>query len=135
MTPVLLDTHLLLWAAEDSPALPDAVRTLLEDPAQTIYFSAASIWEVSIKRRQGRPDFAIEPAALHSGMIAAGYIELPIHGRHAERVRWLDPIHGDPFDRILVAQAMVDGIVLVTSDKTVAAYSPDIRLHPRGRSQ
>lgn len=132
MTPVLLDTHLLLWAAEESPALPDAVRILLEDRDQTIYFSAASIWEVAIKRRQGRSDFTVEPAALHTGLIAAGYIELPIHGRHAERVRWLDPIHGDPFDRILVAQAMVDRIVLVTCDTKVAAYSPDIRLHRRG---
>ncbi|MEN2749047.1 type II toxin-antitoxin system VapC family toxin [Sphingomonas sp. T9W2] len=133
MTPVLLDTHLLLWVAEESPSLPVAVKALVEDPAQTIYFSAASIWEVAIKCRQQRPDFLIEPADLHAGLIAAGYIELPIHGRHAERVRWLDPIHGDPFDRILVAQALVDGITLVTSDTKVAAYSPDIRLHQRRR--
>ena len=130
MTRLLLDTHLLLWAAEESPALPDAVRLLLEDPDQILLFSAASIWEVAIKCRLGKPDFTIEPAVLRRGLIDAGYGELPVDGSHAALVRHLPDIHKDPFDRILVAQAMQDDVTLVTADRTVAQYSPAIRFHP-----
>ncbi|MEP9402858.1 type II toxin-antitoxin system VapC family toxin [Sphingomonas sp. VNH70] len=131
MTPVLLDTHLLLWAAEGSAALPEPVRLLLDDPAQTILFSAVSIWEVAIKRRLEQATFTVEPDLLHTGLLQSGYTELRINSRHATGVRRLELIHKDPFDRLLVAQAMVDRLTLITSDEKVAQYSSDIRFHPR----
>jgi PIN domain nuclease of toxin-antitoxin system len=131
VTRLLFDTHLLLWAAEDSPFLPEEVRRLLDDSRHEVHFSAASIWEVAIKRRQGRDDFAVEPRELHWGLIDAGYREMPIDSHHAARVRDLPDRHKDPFDRILVAQSLVEGVTLVTSDAMVAGYAAGIRFFPK----
>jgi PIN domain nuclease of toxin-antitoxin system len=118
----LLDTHLLLWAAGQPQLLPDAVRILIDDQENELHFSAASLWEVAIKCGLGRSDFEVEPHALRRGLIDAGYGELAITSAHAVAVTALPPIHKDPFDRMLIAQATVEGITLLTSDQLVARY-------------
>jgi len=123
----LLDTHLLLWAAAEPKRLPKKARTLLEDAGNTLLFSAASLWEVAIKANLGRPDFDVEPAVLRRGLLDNGYVELPIVSEHAVATGTLPPIHRDPFDRLLVAQAQVEGITLLTADPVVLQYPGPIR--------
>lgn len=124
---LLLDTHLLLWSAVDSDRLGSTARQLIEDPQNTPVFSVASIWETAIKYGLGRDDFDVEPRLLRRGLIENGYEELAIASDHAIAVRQLPPIHRDPFDRLLVAQAMVEGMVLMTSDDRVASYPAPVR--------
>ena len=125
---LLLDTHVLLWAAGVSDRLPDDGRSLLEQPGTQPVFSAASIWEVAIKSGIGRADFRVEPHLLRRGLLENGYTELPVTGAHAVAVALLPVLHKDPFDRILVAQAQVEGITLVTADEAVARYPGPIRV-------
>jgi len=117
---LLLDTLLLLWAAGQPERLSVAARALLDDPANELLFSAASLWEIAIKRGLGRDDFRVEPRLLRRGLLDNGYIELPITSEHT--VTTLPPIHKDPFDRILVAQALAEGVTLLTTDALVAQY-------------
>lgn len=124
----LLDTHLLLWAAGTPEKLPVTARMLLEDPDSELVFSAASLWEIAIKRGLDRPDFQVDARVLRRGLLDNGYEELPVSSAHAVFLDSLPPIHKDPFDRILVAQASVEGITLLTSDALVARYSGPIRL-------
>jgi PIN domain nuclease of toxin-antitoxin system len=124
---VLLDTHLLLWAAGTPERLPIEALRLLEDPETEPVFSAASLWEIAIKRGLDRPDFVVEPRVLRRGLLDNGYAELPVTSEHAVTIGALPPLHRDPFDRILIAQAMVEGITLLTSDSQVAAYPGPIR--------
>jgi len=105
-----LDTHLLLWAAGEPRRLSKQARTLIDNPANEILFSAASLWEVAIKRGLGRDDFKVDPRLLRRGLLDNGYIELPIISDHVVAVDSLPLIHKDPFDRILVAQATVEGL-------------------------
>lgn len=119
---LLLDTHLLLWAVGMPDRLSRQARMLLEDPDNQPVFSVASLWEISIKRGLGRADFQVDPRLLRRGLTDNGYQELAITGEHALQVDSLPPIHKDPFDRILVAQAMAEGITLLTSDDIVARY-------------
>jgi PIN domain nuclease of toxin-antitoxin system len=124
---LLLDTHLLLWAAGRPDRLPGAARALLADPDNTLLFSAASLWEVTIKQGLGRDDFAVDPRLLRRGLLDNGYNELAITGGHAIAVDLLPPIHKDPFDRILIAQAMVEAVTLLTCDPVVARYPGPVR--------
>ncbi|MDL2403005.1 type II toxin-antitoxin system VapC family toxin [Rhizobium mayense] len=124
----LLDTHILLWATVASQRLPEKARDLIEDLDNTIAFSTASIWEVAIKAGLARPDFAVNARRLYENLLENGYEELPVLGQHAAAVADLPDIHKDPFDRILIAQAFVDGISLITADKTVASYGGLVRL-------
>lgn len=124
---LLLDTHLLLWAAGRPEQLSTTARALLDDPENELVFSPASLWEVSIKRGLGRDDFRVDPRLLHRGLLDNGYGELPITGEHAVAVDGLPPIHKDPFDRILIAQSMVEGIALLTTDPLVAQYPGPVR--------
>ena len=124
---LLLDTHLLLWAAGEPHRLSPVARTLLEDPANDLLFSAASLWEISIKHQLGRADFRADPRLLRRGLRDNGYGELPIASAHAVALDTLPPLHKDPFDRILIAQAMVEGILLLTADPVVARYPGPIR--------
>jgi PIN domain nuclease of toxin-antitoxin system len=119
---LLLDTHLLLWAAGDPDRLSKEARKLVEAATNDLIFSAASIWEVVIKRTLGRADFQADPRILRRGLLDNGYSELAVDSRHAVAVEALPPIHSDPFDRILVAQATHEGVTLVTSDRVVARY-------------
>lgn len=123
----LLDTHLLLWAAGEPERLPADARALLESPDHEPVFSAASLWEVAIKSGLGREDFKVDASVLRRGLIENGYLELAVAGDHAVAVAALPPLHRDPFDRLLVAQAQVEGITLLTSDPAVAAYPGPVR--------
>lgn len=119
---LLLDTHILLWAAARDDLFSAATRALLTDPANTLWFSVASIWEVAIKRALDRADFRTDPGVLRAGLLSAGYRELAVEGRHVVAVTALPPLHADPFDRVLLAQAMVEGMPLLTADARVLAY-------------
>lgn len=127
----LLDTHLLLWAAGLPDRLPPEVRELLNDPATEPAYSAASLWEVAIKSGLGRADFVVDPRLLRRGLLENGYSELSVTGAHAVAVDLLPEIHRDPFDRMLVAQAQVDGITLWTMDEVVGQYPGPIRVIDR----
>ena len=124
---LLLDTHLLLWTAAEPSKLPKKVRSLILDSDNDLFFSAASIWEIAIKSQLGRDDFDVDAHLLRRGLIDNGYLELSINVEHALAVVALPPLHKDPFDRMLVAQATVEGLVLLTSDVQVAAYPGPIR--------
>ena len=119
---LLIDTHLLLLAAAAPERLRAETRELIEASDTTRVFSAASIWEVAIKRGLGRDDFDVDPHVLRRGLLENGYEELPISGNHAAFVLSLPPIHKDPFDRMLAAQAQVEGITLLTGDKLLGSY-------------
>lgn len=124
---LLLDTHILLWAAGQDDRLSPAARRLLERPGNELVFSAASLWEVALKRQGGKSDFGAEPAVLRRMLLESGYVELPITGIHAAATSTLPPIHKDPFDRLLLAQAMTEGLTLVTADKVLSRYPGPIR--------
>lgn len=123
----LLDTHLLLWAAGRPERLSDAARQLLEADDNELVFSTASLWEVVIKRGLGREDFKVDPRLLRRGLLDNGYSELPIGSEHVVAIDTLPPLHKDPFDRVLIAQALVEGITLLTRDPVVARYPAPIR--------
>jgi PIN domain nuclease of toxin-antitoxin system len=124
---LLLDTHLLLWAAGQPDKLPHELQEVLEDPENEVVFSVASLWEIAIKSCLGRADFQVDARLLRRGLLENGYRELAIKGEHAVAIGGLPPIHKDPFDRILVAQAMVEGIMLLTADPQVARYPCPVR--------
>jgi PIN domain nuclease of toxin-antitoxin system len=124
---ILLDTHLLLWAAGDPQRLPKSARSLLKAHETTPMFSAASIWEIVIKASLGRADFQVDPQRLRQGLLTHGYEELPVTSEHALALRLLPALHRDPFDRILLAQAHSEGLTLLTADRDLAAYGPPCR--------
>ena len=125
---LLLDTHLLLWAAAFPERLPFHAQNLIEDSTNDPYFSVVAIWETAIKFSRGREDFEVDPANLRRKLLDNGIRELAIRSEHAVAVATLPHIHKDPFDRILIAQATVEGITLLTSDETIARYPGPIRL-------
>ncbi|MGA3402028.1 MAG: type II toxin-antitoxin system VapC family toxin [Acetobacteraceae bacterium] len=131
---LLLDTHLLLWAALQPARLSPVACSLLSDLSNDLLFSSASIWQVTIKHGHGRDDVRVDPRLLRRGLLDNGYGELPITGLHALAVGGLPALHNDPFDRILVAQAMVEGITLLTPDPLVGQYPAPVRLVPAARS-
>ena len=124
---LLVDTHLVLWAAGQPERLSKKARHLLEDAQSQLWFSTASLWEVAIKHALGREDFQVEPRRLRRALIDNGWHELAISSEHALATLDLPPLHKDPFDRMLLAQAHVEGIALVTSDEVVARYPGQIR--------
>lgn len=117
---LLLDTHMLLWAAID--ALPAEAEKILTDGDNTPYFSPASIWEVGIKKKLGRDDFKLDPEVLRRGLLDNQYLELPITSLHTLATCDLPMLHKDPFDRLLLAQAKCEGIPLLTSDRILKDY-------------
>jgi PIN domain nuclease of toxin-antitoxin system len=119
---LLLDTHVLLWAAGQPNRLPAAARKLLNDPQNEPLFSSASLWEIAIKSGLGRSDFQVDARLLRRGLLDNGYGELPITSEHAVAIDGLPHIHKDPFDRLLIAQSIVEGITLLTADPMVAQY-------------
>jgi len=119
---LLLDTHILLWAAGQPDKLGPSAYNMLTDQRNTLFFSSANIWEVVIKRHLGREDFSVDPYRLRKMLVVNGYNELSITAEHALRVDALPPIHKDPFDRILIAQARSEGMVLLTVDADVLQY-------------
>ncbi len=124
---LLLDTHLLLWAAGEPARLPAKARALLRNLENELLFSAASLWEVAIKHGLGRDDFRVDARLLRRGLLDNDYRELPIASNHLVALDSLPPIHKDPFDRILIAQATIEGILLLTVDSLVAEYPGPIQ--------
>jgi PIN domain nuclease of toxin-antitoxin system len=120
---LLLDTQLLLWTAGQTERMPRRAAELIKDPSSDLSFSVASLWEIAIKRGLNRPDFVLEPRVLRRNLLDAGYNELPVTAPHALEVQMLPQIHGDPFDRLLLAQAMVEGLTLITTDARLALYA------------
>ena len=125
---LLLDTHILLWALDTPARLDDGTRALLEDPANEVLFSAASIWEIAIKARLGRADFPVRPDQIAQAARDTGFTELPVRADAAARVADLPLHHRDPFDRLLVAQAMVEPMRLYTADPLLPPYSELVSL-------
>lgn len=123
----LIDTQLLLWAAIQPERLPAAATKLLNDPRNELLFSAASLWEVTLKVSLGREDFDVEPHVLRRGLLDNGYTELPVTSQHALNTAGLPPLHKDPFDRLLLAQAITEGITLLTCDARLARYPGPVR--------
>jgi PIN domain nuclease of toxin-antitoxin system len=117
---LLLDTHVFLWVVVGSPRLKPAARQLIEG-AEAVCVSAASIWEVAIKVRLGK--LQADPDELAGAIERSGFIELPVSAAHAAAVAKLAPHHNDPFDRMLVAQALAEPLRLVTADEALAKYS------------
>jgi PIN domain nuclease of toxin-antitoxin system len=126
---LLLDTNMLLFAAAGQ--LPDGVGPLLDDKDNDLFFSPVSLWEVVIKSMLGRADFVVDPTALYQGLLSAGYRELAVTSRHTLQVAVLPPIHNDPFDRLLVAQAIAEDLTLLTADQSLSAYPGSIMVFPR----
>jgi PIN domain nuclease of toxin-antitoxin system len=125
---LLVDTHLLLWAAARSRRLPKAARVLLEDPANEVLFSAASLWEIVIKAGLRKSDFKVDVALLRPALAEMGFAELAVSGAHAERLASLPPIHKDPFDRMLVAQGLAEPLVLLTNDAVLGGYGDVVKV-------
>ena len=125
---LLLDTHLLLWAAASSKRLPREARALIENAANEVYFSAASIWEIAIKSSLGRKDFRVDLVILQAALPAMGLLELPVTAAHAVGVTKLPLIHRDPFDRLLLAQSVAEPLTLLTNDALLVRYSDGVRL-------
>ena len=127
---LLLDTHLLVWAMGAPERLPQGLASMLEDPLQTPMFSVASLWELVIKQALGRPDFNLEVPLLRRTLLDEGWLELPIEAHHSLAVATLPPLHRDPFDRLLLAQATADGLLLITADQQLATYPGPVRWMP-----
>lgn len=123
---LLLDTHVLLRAAGQPEKLSESARTLLTAPENVLFFSAASIWEIVIKRGLGREDFKVDPRRLRNMLIMHGYTELPVTSEHALTVETLPLLHKDPFDRLLLAQARTEGMLLLTVDASVIQYEESV---------
>jgi PIN domain nuclease of toxin-antitoxin system len=119
---VLTDTHVLLWALLRPARLDAACREVLESPEHQVFFSAVNLWEIAIKRALDRPDFDVEPDAVHRAALETGFRELPISAVHATAVRHLPPHHRDPFDRLLIVQARIEPLLLMTDDPLISLY-------------
>ena len=124
---LLLDTHILLWAAGQPEKLPESGRKMLLDNRNTLFFSAANIWEIVIKKGNGRDDFKVDPERMRKMLVLNDYKELAITTEHVLRVSALPPLHKDPFDRILIAQARSEGMLLMTVDAAVIDYGEGIQ--------
>lgn len=123
---ILLDTHVALWAITDSPKLPKRAREMIESPKSSVWISAATVWEIAIKHSLGRGDMPVSSQDVLRYFRESGYRFLPIEPEHAAGVEDLPAHHADPFDRILVAQALAEPMRLMTHDPMVARYSDTI---------
>jgi len=123
----LLDTHFILWLPIGGRGVTRNARALLNDSANEFVFSVASLWEIALKRARYRGTFAFDPRVIRREMIENGYEELPILSQHVLGMEALPPIHNDPFDRLLIAQAIVERIIFLTVDATIARYPGPIR--------
>jgi PIN domain nuclease of toxin-antitoxin system len=123
---LLLDTHILLWVAGSPEKLSESARSLLLSPDNSLFFSAASIWEIVIKLGLGRKDFKADPYRLRKLLVSNGYAEISVTAEHALKVDSLPPLHKDPFDRLLLAQARAEGMLLLTVDAAIAQYQDSV---------
>jgi len=125
---VLLDTHVLLWALDSPQRLPDDMAAQLESPETTVYFSAASIWEIAIKTALGKIDFHYSPEDIAQAARDSSFVEIPISAAHSAKAAHLPLHHRDPFDRLLIAQALLLPAQLITTNAALAPYSELVRL-------
>lgn len=125
---LLLDTHVLLWAAGSPDRLSVAAQDLINDTSHKVFFSVASIWEITIKESLNRDDFRADARLLRRGLLDNGYNEINITSEHCLTVKSLPMLHRDPFDRLLVAQMIIEGFTLLTVDALVAQYPGSIRM-------
>jgi PIN domain nuclease of toxin-antitoxin system len=125
---VLLDTHVLLWFLGAPHRLDEATRAMLVDPSTDVLFSVASVWEIAIKASLGREDFGVRPAEIAGAALRVGFAELPIWSRAAALVADLPLHHRDPFDRLLIAQALSEPARLLTADAQLRPYSELVTL-------
>ncbi len=125
---LLLDTHVLLWAVAASRRLPKPARQLIEDGENEVFYSAASLWEIAIKSDLRRKDFRIDLEAFEAALPETGLAELPVRGSHAVALTRLPSLHRDPFDRMLVAQAVSEPLVLLTNDPILTRYPAAVRM-------
>ena len=123
---LLLDTHVILWMVSSEGGLSPQGNDLVQDPENKLWFSVVTLWEVTIKRTLDRPDFRTEARVLRAGLLRNGFQEIAVEGRHCLALADLPLLHSDPFDRLLIAQAMSEGMQLVTADRKVAAYDGPI---------
>lgn len=123
---LLLDTHIVLWAAGQPEKLSESARSLLTAPENVLFFSVASLWEIVIKRGLGREDFKVNPRRLRKMLVVHGYTELPVTAEHVLTVETLPLLHRDPFDRLLLAQARTEGMLLLTVDTSVLQYQESV---------
>jgi PIN domain nuclease of toxin-antitoxin system len=123
---LLLDTHIALWAIADHPSLSGPARDWIGNPRYTVWVSTASLWEIAIKSSLGRGDMPVSARQALGYFQAAGYRILPIEAEHTLALEALPPLHQDPFDRLLVAQALTEPMRLITHDTQVARYSDTI---------
>ncbi len=125
---ILLDTHVFLWMLDDSPKLSQDARGLMTAPGNVCFVSAVSFWEIAIKAALRRKDFRVDTAALIEAADAAGLKHLSFVAAHAAHVAQLPRHHPDPFDRALVAQAMLEPLTLLTHDATLGRYGTAVRV-------
>jgi PIN domain nuclease of toxin-antitoxin system len=125
---LLVDTHLLLWAAASSHRLPGEARELLEDRANEIHYSAASLWEIVIKTALRKRGFSVDIHVLRPALDEMGFVELPVGGAHVEQLVTLPPLHRDPFDRMLVAQSLAEPLILLTNDRVLQGYGEVVKV-------
>ncbi|RJQ46661.1 MAG: type II toxin-antitoxin system VapC family toxin [Gammaproteobacteria bacterium] len=123
---VLLDTHVLLWWLKADKRLSKEAEAIIKDPSNAIFVSAASVWEIAIKAALGQIE--VDPAAVTEAIAPSGFTELPVTGKHAAEISKLPPHHRDPFDRMLVAQSLLEPMRLLTSDRTLAQYGEMVLL-------
>jgi PIN domain nuclease of toxin-antitoxin system len=127
VTRFLLDTHLLIWSLDQTDRLPPEAREAIEAASSIVLFSPISIWEIAIKLRLGREDFLVQPGAIAEAALATGFIELRLNWRAAAAVATLPMHHRDPFDRMLIAQAIEESVPLFTVDERMAAYGSPVQ--------
>jgi PIN domain nuclease of toxin-antitoxin system len=124
----LLDTHIALWTVGEPHRVPPAAQAVIFDDSHDVFFSAATIWEIAIKASLRKPNFTARPATVRAQLLANHFDELAITSEHALAVEHLPWLHKDPFDRVLIAQAVVEGLTLITGDRHFASYPAPIRL-------
>ena len=123
---ILLDTNILLWIAGSPEKIPENILNQIQDTQNTLFFSAASIWEIAIKHALGKPDFSFDPLTIYQALVENNYTELSITSSHATAIQHLQKIHKDPFDRMLIAQAIAENMLLMTADRTIVKYSAPV---------
>ena len=123
---LLLDTHIILWLAGAPEKLSEKTQALLQASDNSLFFSSASIWEIVIKLGLGRKDFKVDPSRLRKMLMENGYAEISITAEHALKIESLPALHKDPFDRMLLAQARTEGMMLLTVDPLIAQYQDSV---------
>jgi PIN domain nuclease of toxin-antitoxin system len=128
MTGLLIDTPFLLWTAFKPENLSAKAKALISSTDHTLHFSWVSLWEVAIKSTLARGDFNVDVQQLHAQLLQHGFVNLPIALSHFTKLTTLPLLHGDPFDRLLIAQASTEGLTLLTADRALAAYGPMVKV-------